>query len=333
MTETITLAHGNGGVKMRQLIEATFAKYFRPLGLNDQSDSASLSLPSNQCLMTTDSFTVQPLEFPGGNIGSLAIHGTVNDLAVSGAKTVYMSVNAIIEEGFPVSKLEQIVASMAQTAENCDVQVVTGDTKVVRKNECAGLYLVTTGIGVRVTESSLDSKHIQEGDCILVSGPVGDHGTAVLLAREEFGLQSNLISDAATVFPLMDAIKHLSGLRCLRDPTRGGLNMVAQDWVQDSGLGVQLDQKNIPVSDEVQAVCSMLGYDPYNLACEGRIVLAVSPEQVDEVLSIWEKMPNGDKASVVGYFTKDHQQVRMTTFIGGERWLPPLEDDPLPRIC
>jgi hydrogenase expression/formation protein HypE len=329
----ITLAHGNGGRLMRQLINDVFtAELGNPI-LDTQVDASALPPIEGELMMSTDSFTVNPLEFPGGNIGSLAIHGTVNDLAVSGAVPRYLSLAAIIEEGLEISTLQRIVQAMAVAARAANVQIVCGDTKVVPRGEGSGVYLNTTGIGVLHNNLQLDSQKIQEGDRILVSGPVGDHGAAVLLAREQFGLKGRLQSDAATVSPLCQLLYDLPGLRFMRDPTRGGLATVLHEVQQTTGLGMRIQQTQIPIRDEVQSVCDILGYDPLYLACEGRVVAIVKEEHAQEALTGWRGLSQGELAKIIGQVTSSTSRVVLETELGGERVLEELEDDPLPRIC
>jgi len=329
----ISLAHGNGGRFMRELIEEVFARHLANPGLDTHSDAVSLALDEGEVMFTTDGFTVQPLEFPGGDIGSLAVHGTTNDLAVAGAEPVYLSLNAFIEEGMEIARLDRIVASLAATARAIGVRVVAGDTKVLRRGEGGGLYLATTGIGLRPRGVRLGFDAIQAGDRVLVSGPVGDHGIAVLLAREQFGLRGDMRSDAASVLPLTRAAMRYPGLRFMRDPTRGGLATVCHEIQQATGLGVRLRQAEIPLRDAVQSVCDMLGYDPLYLACEGRVVAVVAETEAPDVLAQWRSLPQGSHAAVIGVVDAHSQQVRLETELGGERLLEELEDDPLPRIC
>jgi hydrogenase expression/formation protein HypE len=332
----IALAHGNGGRYMRELIEHLFAKHLHNASLDTRADSAVLPWNSadGELVFTTDGFTVQPLEFPGGDIGSLAVHGTTNDLAVCGAVPRYLSLNVFVEEGFEIATLERITASLARTAHAVGVQVVTGDTKVLRRGEGGGLYLATTGIGLRPTGLSLGMQHIRPGDPILVSGPIGAHGVAVLLAREQFGLRGELLSDAASVLPLTLALRDLPGLRFMRDPTRGGIATVMHEIASATGLGVRLREPAIPVQDPVRSVCEMLGYDPYYLACEGRVVAVVAAEAADAALARWRALPSGAAAAMIGQVGESAAgRVILTTSLGGERYLEELEDDPLPRIC
>ncbi len=328
----ISLAHGNGGRYMRELIDEIFAKYLANPDLDVQADAVPLHLESNDILFTTDGFTVQPLEFPGGNIGSLAVHGTTNDLAVSGAIPKYLSLNAFIEEGMEIATLERIIKTLADTAAEIGVKVVAGDTKVLRRGEGGGLYLATTGIGIR-NGHVLSMKNIQHGDSIIVSGPVGDHGIAVMLAREEFGLHGDIQSDAASVLNLTTSAVAHQGLRFMRDPTRGGIATVCSELHRATGMGVRLSQEQLPVRDQVQSVCDMLGYDPMYLACEGRVVAVVDPMQAQDLLTCWRDLDEGKEAAIIGEIGSNIPYVLMETDIGGERILEELEDDPLPRIC
>jgi hydrogenase expression/formation protein HypE len=328
----ISLAHGNGGRFMRELIDEVFARHLANAALDVQADAVPLDLGGADLMFTTDGFTVQPLEFPGGNIGSLAVHGTTNDLAVAGAIPRYLSLNAFIEEGMEIAQLDRIIAALAASASAIGVQVVAGDTKVLRRGEGGGLYLATTGIGIRSgPRLGLDS--VRDGDAVLVSGPVGDHGIAVMLAREEFGLHGELRSDAASVLPLTQAAATVPGLRFMRDPTRGGLATVCQELLRATGLGVILQQAHVPVRDPVQSVCDMLGYDPLYLACEGRVVAVVDDAHADALLQCWRSLPSGSAAACIGHLSSTRRHVVLQTGLGGERLLEELEDDPLPRIC
>ncbi len=328
----ISLAHGNGGRYMRELIEEVFARHLANPDLDVQADAVPITLDSNDLLFTTDGFTVQPLEFPGGNIGSLAVHGTTNDLAVAGAIPKYLSLNAFIEEGLEIATLERIIKTLAETAAEIGVKVVAGDTKVLRRGEGGGLYLATTGIGIR-NGHVLSMKNIKDGDAIIVSGSVGDHGIAVMLAREEFGLRGDIQSDAASVLNLTTAAHKFEGLRFMRDPTRGGIATVCSEMLRATGMGVRLSQANLPVRDPVQSVCDMLGYDPMYLACEGRVVAVVDQSEASAVLERWQALEEGRDAAIIGHIDSSMQHVLMETDIGGERILEELEDDPLPRIC
>jgi len=330
----VSLAHGNGGRFMRELIREIFVRHLANPQLDADADAVAVTLGEGEIMLTTDAFTVQPLEFPGGNIGSLAVHGIVNDLAVSGATPIYLTLSAIIEEGLPVEQLERIVAALAEAARGAQVRVVAGDTKVVRRGEAAGLYLTGAGVGLRARHHDhLALAAIRDGDRVLVSGPVGDHGAAVLLAREEFGLMGQLESDCASVLPLTQALLAVPGLRFMRDPTRGGLATVTHEICRASGLGLRLEQAAIPVRAAVQSVCEMLGYDPLYLACEGRVVAVVDAGGASQALAALRALPQGQDAAVIGAVTASHARVVLATPLGGERHLEELEDDPLPRIC
>jgi hydrogenase expression/formation protein HypE len=313
--ERISLAHGNGGRFMRELIEEVFARNLVDSKLDIQADAVPIALNGGEVMITTDGFTVQPLEFPGGDIGSLAVHGTVNDLAVAGARPLYLTLNAFIEEGMEVATLDRIIASLARAAK-----------------DAGGLYLATTGVGVRLPGIAPSLSRIRDGDAIIISGTVGDHGTAVMLAREEFGLSGDLKSDAGSVFKLTEALMEFDGLRFMRDPTRGGIASVAHEIVKATGLGVRFDA-TIPVREQVQAVCEMLGYDPYYLACEGRVIAVLEEDQADAAVDVWRKLTVGRDAARIGRIVAGESRVIMETPLGGERFLEELEDDPLPRIC
>lgn len=336
MQEThISLAHGNGGRFMRELIQELFVKHLANEFLDTTVDAVRIVLDSRYDLfVTTDGFTVKPLEFPGGNIGSLAVHGTINDLSVAGAVPKYLTLNMFIEEGLEVAQLERIVSSIGAAARQANVPVVAGDTKVVARGEGGGLYLATTGVGLRDSRVDLGMHSIKEGDVILVSGTVGDHGTAVLLAREQFGLRGDLKSDSASVFAIAQALIEAGGLRFMRDPTRGGLASVANEIVALSGHGVRLQESSVPVRGQVRSVCEMLGYDPYYLACEGRILAVVDPSRAASALSAMRTAPGGEASAIIGRIEEHAQHhVVLETELGGERVLEELEDDPLPRIC
>ena len=330
--DRISLAHGNGGRFMRELIEEIFARHLGPDELDTQADAVPIALNGGDVLITTDGFTVQPLEFPGGDIGSLAVHGTTNDLAVAGARPLYLTLNAFIEEGFEIAALDRIVASLARAARESGVRITAGDTKVLRRGEGGGLYLATTGVGVRLPGVVPSLKRIEDGDVILISGPVGDHGTAVMLAREDFGLRGDLVSDAGPVMALTETLLGFDGLRFMRDPTRGGIASIAHEIHRATGFGVRFEP-TIPVRDPVQSVCDMLGYDPYYLACEGRVLAVVAPGQADAALAAWRALDEGRDAARIGRVSAQDARVILETELGGERFLEELEDDPLPRIC
>lgn len=329
----IALSHGNGGRYMRELIEQVFERHLANPEMDTHADAVPLTLERGTPYFTTDGFTVQPLEFPGGSIGSLAVHGTVNDLAVAGATPRYLSLSALIEEGLPLAQLDRIVADLAAAARSSEVRVVAGDTKVVPRGQGGGLYLISAGVGVKPPGLTLGMAQVQLGDAILVSGPIGDHGITVMLAREQFGLKGDLQSDNASVLPLTRALLDLPGLRFMRDPTRGGLATVAHEIHKSTGLAVRLQGPSIPIRDPVQSVCDMLGYDPLYLACEGRVVAVADPAASGHILEAWRSLAEGSEAVDIGEVAEGRHAVTMVTDIGGERILEELEDDPLPRIC
>jgi hydrogenase expression/formation protein HypE len=261
------------------------------------------------------------------------VHGTTNDLAVAGAVPKFLSLGVLLEEGLEFAVLERVVAGIAEAAREIGVVVAAGDTKVVRRGEGGGVYLNTSGIGVKDPGLELGIGRVRAGDAVLVSGPVGDHGIAVMLAREQFGLRGDLKSDAASVLPLTRELVKLPGLRFMRDPTRGGLATVAHEIVHGSGLGIALEEARVPVRDSVRAVCEMLGYDPYFLACEGRVVAVVAPGDADRALEALRALPAGREAAIIGRVQEQPARVLLETVLGGERVIEELEDDPLPRIC
>jgi hydrogenase expression/formation protein HypE len=328
----VSLAHGNGGRLMRELIEELFVPALANAHLDTSVDAVALPVRAEEELVvTTDGFTVKPLEFPGGNIGSLAIHGTVNDLAVSGATPRFITLSAFLEEGLEVAQLRRVIDSLARAAQDSGVAVVAGDTKVVGRGDCDGIYLATTGVGFRPHGARLSLERVRAGDRILVSGTIGDHGAAVMLAREEFGLRGKLQSDAASVLPLAQALMRIKGLRFMRDPTRGGLAMVAHELARAAGVTVHLSEARIPVNDSVQSVCELLGFDPLYLACEGRVVAVVAPDAAEAALGELRTVAPG--AALIGECRSGPPQVVLDTAFGGQRMLDELEDDPLPRIC
>ena len=329
----ILLAHGNGGRLMRELIAGIFARHLANPLLDTDADAVALPPLDGALMVTTDGFTVQPLEFPGGNLGSLAVHGVVNDLAVAGADPLYFTLSVLIEEGLEVEVLDRLIASFAAAARESGVVVVAGDTKVVRRGEGGGLYLTVAGIGVKRARAPLDITRIAPGDVVLVSGPVGDHGIAVMLAREQFGLTGELRSDSASVLPLARAVRDLPGLKFMRDPTRGGLATVAHEIARACGHSVALEQRAVPLRPQVVSVCEMLGYDPYYLACEGRVVAVAAAAAAAQILARWQALPEGVDACIIGRIEAGDSRVILETELGGRRLLDELEDDPLPRIC
>jgi hydrogenase expression/formation protein HypE len=323
---------------MRELFADVFARHLsnpeRDGSLNVTLDAAPIALdPGGEPYMTTDGFIVQPLEFPGGDIGSLAVNGTVNDLAVAGAVPRFLSLNAFIEEGLEIATLERIVRSLGMAARAAGVQVVAGDTKVLPRGEGGGLYLATTGVGQRATGTDLGLHRIAPGDAIAVSGPIGDHGIAVLLAREDFEIRGDVRSDCGNVIALARTAMDTGGLRFMRDPTRAGLAGVAWEISRHAGVTVRLREADVPVREPVQMVCEMLGYDPYYLACEGRVVAVVAADRAEALVAAWRALPEGEGAAIIGAIEDGPPRIVLETVIAGERILDDLEEDPLPRIC
>lgn len=325
----VEIGHGSGGKLTKELVENLFLKYFSSPALHKLSDS-TYAPGFNKLAITTDSYVVQPLFFPGGNIGKLAVSGTVNDLTVGGALPKYLTAGFIIEEGFPLEELEKIVSTMAETAKEAGVEIVAGDTKVVEKGKCDGVYINTAGVGQVVRE--LSPKLIKPGDKVIVTGTIGDHGIAISLAREEFELETTLESDCAPLNSLLVPLFELPGLRFMRDPTRGGLATVLVEVCESAGLGALLYEEKIPVREDVKFVCDMLGYDPLYLANEGKAVVIVSPEDSQRALEILRSHPLGKDAQLIGEITQE-PHVLLKTEVGGMRRLELLEEDPLPRIC
>ncbi|KGI80696.1 hydrogenase [Actinopolyspora erythraea] len=333
--ERVTSAHGAGGKASQTLTEALFLEELRNPHLEKLEDGAELTLGDSRLALTTDSFVVSPLFFPGGDIGELAVNGTVNDLAVSGARPLYLSAGFIIEEGFPVSELRRVVRSMSQAAERAGVRVVTGDTKVVQKGRADGCYINTTGVGVRETVHELGIDTVRPGDAVLVSGPVGDHGVTVMLERGELDIDADLESDTA---PLHDMVAGLlaatPGVRAMRDATRGGVATILNEVATAANVSVVVEEGEVPVRTEVRGASELLGIDPLYVACEGRMVAVVDGESVDTALAALREHPDGAEAAVIGRIGEDPPGlVMLNTAFGGTRIVDLLVGDPLPRIC
>ncbi len=322
----ITLAHGNGGRLMRELIHHIIAPAFNMSTTLTGKDAVAIN-NNGPLMLTTDGYTVDPLFFPGGNIGKLAVCGTLNDLLVSGAIPQYLTVNLFIEEGFLIEDLTRIVKSMGEVAAENQVSIVAGDTKVLPKGAVAGIQIATTGIG-KVFNSQLSMDKIKSGDKLFVSGSMGDHGTAVMLARETYGLSGRLTSDCQSLKLLASFLMEQPSIKFMRDPTRGGLATVCHDISQTTKLGVHLIENNIPIQQSVKGFCELLGFNPLYLACEGRIVFVTSAE-ID--IGMLNRFSN--EITLVGVITDEHQQVIMETPLGGLNLLPELENEALPRIC
>ena len=338
--KTVTLSHGGGGKAMKDLIDAVFVAVFdNPLlaPLDDQArvPVQLLARYGDRLAITTDSFVVDPLEFPGGDIGKLAVCGTINDLAVGGATPLYLSCAVIIEEGLPIDLLHRIARSMATAASEAGVQVVTGDTKVVQRGACDKLFLTTTGIGVIRTGVELGAHRAQPGDAVLVNGVLGDHGSAILAARGDLALDVPIDSDCAALHELIGSMLRASpGIRFMRDATRGGVATVLNEIALAANCGIELDERTVPLREAVKGFCEILGLDPLYLANEGRLVAIVPAAEADRALAAMRAHPLGADACHIGHVTdRRPRQVVMHTVLGGQRIVDMLVGDQLPRIC
>jgi len=333
--DRIVLAHGSGGKATQTLVEAIFLDAFRNPLLEPLEDAATLSIDSGRLALTTDSFVVSPLFFPGGNIGDLAVNGTVNDLAVSGARPMYLTAGFILEEGFPVADLVRIVESMAAAAEAAGVQVVTGDTKVVQRGKADGCYINTAGVGRVERDAPLGIANARPGDAVLVSGPIGEHGITIMLARGELDIEADLESDTAAVHGLVgELLAAVPGVRALRDATRGGVATILNEVARAADVGVVIDEGKVPVHPEVRGAAELLGIDPLYVACEGRVVVVVDGDQADDALAAMRSHPLGRDSAAIGRVVEDPPgMVLLNTTFGGTRVIDLLVGDPLPRIC
>lgn len=331
----VELGHGGGGRAMMQLIEELFAAALSNVYLAQGNDGALLPEVSGRLVMTTDSHVVSPLFFPGGDIGCLAVHGTINDLAVMGARPLYLAASFILEEGFPLADLKRIVVSMAQAAAAANVPIVTGDTKVVEQGKGDGVFITTTGIGEAREGVTLSGCCAQPGDAILLSGSIGDHGMAILMAREELGFAAPTMSDTAALHGLVAAMLDSgAAIRVLRDPTRGGLAATLNEIARQAKVGMRLQESAIPVKPVVAAACEFLGLDPLYLANEGKLVVICSTEDAGRLLAVMRTHPLGVDAAIVGEVVAEpHGFVEMTTALGGQRLVEWPAAEQLPRIC
>ncbi|MET0832441.1 MAG: hydrogenase expression/formation protein HypE [Actinomycetota bacterium] len=333
--ERITLSHGSGGKATQTLIEAVFLEAFANPLLAPLEDGAVLTALGGRLAFTTDSYVVSPLFFPGGDIGDLAVNGTVNDLAVSGARPLWLSAGFILEEGFPVADLERIVGSMAAAAERAGVQIVTGDTKVVQRGKADGCYVNTAGVGVIERPGELGVATARPGDVVIVSGPVGEHGITIMLARGELDIESEVTSDTAPLNGLVERLLDAApGVRGLRDATRGGVATICNEVARAAGVAVVLEEEAVPVRPDVRGACELLGIDPLYVACEGRLVAVVDGDQVEAAMAALRSHPLGEGAAVIGRVRDDPPGlVLLKTSFGGTRIVDLLVGDPLPRIC
>ncbi len=334
-SKKILLSHGSGGSLTRRLIEDIFAPAFSNPLLAPLNDQAVFTLETPRLAFTTDSYVVNPIFFPGGDIGKLSVCGTINDLAVGGAEPVYLSASFIIEEGMDIGELKRIVASMAKTANEAGVKIVTGDTKVVERGKGDKLFITTTGIGVIADSISLSPELIRPGDVIIVSGTMGDHGIAIMTRRQGIDLEVPIESDCAALHTLTrDILRGEDGVKAMRDPTRGGLATVLNEFALSSGTCMDISEGLIPVREEVRGACEILGFDPLYLANEGKLVAVVKEGSAQKILASMRKNPLGKDAAIIGKVTKEPRgKVLLETSIGNKRILDMLSGEQLPRIC
>jgi hydrogenase expression/formation protein HypE len=329
------MSHGSGGRAMAQLIDQLFARHLDNPLLAQGNDQALFAVAAGRMVMSTDCHVVSPLFFPGGDIGSLAVHGTINDVAMAGARPLYLAAGFILEEGFPLADLERIVASMATASRDAGVPVVTGDTKVVEKGKGDGVFITTTGVGVVPEGVDVSGDRAAPGDAVLVSGTLGDHGVAIMSSRENLEFETSIVSDSAALHTLVaDMLAVAPGIHCLRDPTRGGLASTLNELASQSGVGISLDEDAIPVRTEVAAACELLGLDPLYVANEGKLICICAEADAGALLSAMRAHPLGAEAARIGSVIADpHGFVQMQTAFGGSRVVDWLAGEQLPRIC
>jgi hydrogenase expression/formation protein HypE len=332
----VDLSHGAGGRATAQLIDEIFREAFDNPFLNQGNDQAAFDVPAGRMVMSTDGYVIWPLFFPGGDIGSLAVHGTINDVAMAGARPLHLAASYIIEEGFPLADLQRIARSMGRAAREAGIAVVTGDTKVVERGKGDGVFITTTGIGIVPPGLDLSGDRASPGDRVIVSGSIGDHGVAVMSKRNNLGFETEILSDSAALHGLVAAMVEAAGpsLRLLRDPTRGGIASTLNEIAQQSGVGFLIEESAIPVKPEVAAACELLGLDPLYVANEGKLVAVVAPDSADVLLAAMRAHPLGSDAALIGTVIADEQHfVQMTTAFGGGRIVDWLAGEQLPRIC
>lgn len=339
--DIITMAHGSGGIAMKELIGDLFLSSYvnKDLYLGDDATVLSnLELNDDErIVMSTDSYVINPLFFPGGDIGRLAVCGTVNDVSTSGAKPVAISISFIIEEGFAIADLKKICESIAKTSVEADVPIVTGDTKVVDKGKCDGLFINTTGVGIVSAEKSLSGKNIKDGDVVVVSGSIGDHGISIMSTRKGLNFDADINSDSAPLNKLVqDTLKAAPDIRCFRDPTRGGVASTLNEFAEQSNVDITINEVEVPVKKAVKSACEILGYDVFHVANEGKMIAIVSPDQADDALSAMRASKYGKEAAIIGYVDKcagDSPKVYIQTEFKTKRILDMLVGEQLPRIC
>ncbi|MDO9573935.1 MAG: hydrogenase expression/formation protein HypE [Candidatus Contubernalis sp.] len=335
MSNIIILSHGDGGILTHNLVQDIFLKYFNNEYLNKLTDSVFLnSLKGEGIVVSTDSFVVSPIFFPGGDIGKLAVCGTVNDLAVSGARPRFLTVGFILEEGLLISELEEVVVSMARTAEEAGVVIVAGDTKVVEKGHGDKIFINTTGIGTAVDGINLGYESVKPGDKIVINGSIGDHGLTVMSRQQELGLGEGLKSDCAPLNQIIHKVlKEITGVRIMRDPTRGGLATTLKEIAEFSGLNFTIFEEQVPIKEDVRRTAEMLGLDPLYLANEGKFITIVESEQAEALVKLLREHPLGKEAEIIGEVREGNGKVYLKTFFGGTKYLRYMAGAPLPRIC
>lgn len=333
--DIVTLAHGSGGKLTHELIKKLFYKHFHNEILLGQGDSSILNKLEGKIAVTTDSYVINPIFFPGGDIGKLSICGTINDLAVSGAKPLYITAGFILEEGLEISELEKIVISMAKTAKACGVQIISGDTKVVEKGRGDKIYINTAGIGVFENTLDLTGERIEVGDKVIVSGTLGDHGITILCEREELNFQAEIESDCNSMHLLIkEILNSTKEVKFMRDVTRGGLATTLNEIIEEKNMSIVLHKNSIPVREEVGGICELLGLDPLYIANEGKIIVIVSEKECYKVLQTMKNNPLGKNAAIIGEMIKDNEgRVYLKTEINGTRILGMSEEELIPRIC
>jgi len=334
-TDRILLGHGSGGTMTADLIGRCFLPAFRNAYLDKLDDQAVVGAGGARLAFSTDSYVVTPLFFPGGDIGRLAVNGTVNDLAMAGARPLYLSAAFILEEGFPLADLQRIVRSMASAAEVAGVLLVTGDTKVVDRGKADGCFVTTAGLGIIEHGGEISATRARPGDVVIVSGPIAEHGMAIMAARAELELEMPVESDTAPLHGLVQSMLASGGeIRCLRDPTRGGVGTALCEIARRSGVGIVIDEQAIPVREPVRGICELLGFDPLYVANEGRLVAVVAAADADEVLARMRERADGREAQAIGSAVDDAARlVVLRTRVGGRRIVDPLPGEQLPRIC
>jgi hydrogenase expression/formation protein HypE len=331
----VEMSHGSGGRAMAQLVEELFVAAFDNEFLRPLNDQACFAPPPGRLVMATDSHVVTPLFFPGGDIGSLSVHGTLNDVAMAGARPLYLSAGFILEEGFPLADLQRIIDSMATAANEAGVPIVTGDTKVVERGKADGVFINTTGIGVVPEGVDISGNRARPGDRILINGFIGDHGMAVMSQRENLKFQTPILSDSAALHGLVAAmVAEVPDIHCLRDPTRGGVAATLNELARQSRVGMTIREKALPIREEVSATCEFLGFDPLYVANEGKLLAICPAESADRLLAAMRAHPLGEHSAIIGEVTEDaHAFVQMETAFGGKRIVDWLNGEQLPRIC